>query len=333
MTEEKSVFVPTDPETLKALNEFNNILLPKDYGFFDLGDMSRRGRLIKHMKEVKKGYHLPFSSLYNEFLIAKNELTLLSGYTGFGKTELVNQIMLDCINQGAKGAIISLELTPEELEKRLYEQSLGSTMIDEKREDAFHFHYEGKLKLWDGKKLSKANELIKIMEIFYLELNHTVFVLDNMMMLGARPDDYNKQYETVDAIKNFCKSYPVSVFLVAHPKKPKENNFINIKDPKEYCFDVPNIYDVSGSATIVNLVDNYLGLGANTLKYHVLKEIKENRLDRRDCENILRHGDVMLKRDKRREHGTLFNKELFFDVNFRRFKESEFDKLKPYVEV
>lgn len=327
------IFAPTDPITAQALEEAHNLILPKDYGFYDLGDDEDEDEFLRYMTESKKGYKLPFPSLENDFLIAKNELTLVSGYTGLGKTELVNQILLDCVHQGAKGAIISLELTPFELRKRLYEQATGSSTITKNKFGLFRSHYLSKIKLWDGKKMSKADELIRIMENFYLQLNHTVFVLDNMMMLGARPDDYNKQYETIDAIKNFCKSYPVSVFLVAHPRKPKENYFINLHSKEEYSFDVPNIYDVSGSATIVNLVDNYLALGQNTIKMHVLKEIKAGRLDRRSCETFLKYGDVMLKRNKRREHGTLFNKELFFDVNFRRFKESEFDKLKPYVEV
>lgn len=319
----------TDIDSLISIAEC--IEESKRLGFRDVGDLEGRYDFFQYMNENEKGYRLPFPSLEKDFLIAKNELTLISGYTGLGKTELVNQILLDCIEQGAKGLITSLELTSHQLLKRLYIQSTGKFTMTQKEGDIFHDYYQGKLVYWDGTKLCKLQELLNVMIFYFEKFGHTVFVLDNMMMLGARPDDYNKQYETVDQIKNFCKIYPVSVFLVAHPRKPKETIFTNLSNPKESSFEVPTIYDVSGSATIVNLVDNYLALGENVVKTHVWKEIKAERLSQRDCEHILKHGDVMLKRNKRREYGSLFNKELFFDANFRRFKEKQEDILKPYV--
>ena len=303
----------------------------KKMGFKDLGDPEDFEDFIKYLGEVKKGYKLPFASLTKKFLVAKHELTLISGYTGLGKSELVNQILLECIDQGAKGVITSLELTSNELKKRLFQQATGCANQDRDLANKFRLHYMGKLKYWDGTKLQKLDELLKIMEIFYVEHGHTVFVLDNMMMLGARPGEYEKQYDTVNAIKNFCKEYPVSVFLVAHPRKPSEKVFVNMKAAQPYEFDTPSIYEVSGSATIGNLVDNYLAIGQNTVKAHVLNEIEAGRFDRRDCEEFLKYGDVMLKRGKKREHGEFFNLELFFDKNYRRFKESFTEKLFPYV--
>jgi len=301
-------------------------------GFADLGDPSDTYDFIQYMKEERTGYYLPFPTLKDKFLIAKHELTLVSGYTGLGKSEFVNQILLECVNQGAKGVITSLELTSHQLKKRLFHQSLGRSTFTPELYDKFRLHYLGKVKYWDGTQLKKLDQLLKIMEMFYTEHNHTVFVLDNMMMLGARPDEYNKQYETVDALKNFCKAFPVSVFLVAHPRKPSEKTFVNLKNAQPFDFDTPSIYEVSGSATIGNLVDNYLSIGQNTVKSHVFKEIEAGRLDRRSCEEFLKYGDVMLKRGKKREYGELFNIELFFDKNFRRFKESYTEKLKPYVD-
>lgn len=323
-----------DDETRRLLEQAETRVGHADLGYSDMGEIEGRHDFYEYMQKKDSGYKLPFPALDKQFLIAPNELTLISGYTGTGKTELVNQILLDCIAQGAKGVITSLELTTNQLKKRLYQQSTGLATQTKQQNDQFHDFYAGRLKYWNGKKMQKVVQLLAMMKKFHIEDKCDVFVLDNMMMLGAKPDEYNKQYETVFLLKEFCKSYPVHVFLVAHPRKPREKyQFEREKNPPPVYFDTPNIYDVSGSATIANLVDNYLGLGLNIVKDQAQKEIDAQRFTKVECREILSHADVKLRRGKRREHGKNFDHELFFDVNFRRFKESFTEKLKPYLEL
>jgi KaiC/GvpD/RAD55 family RecA-like ATPase len=330
----KKDFEHQDQETQELINAVDDRIFHEDLGFSDMGEIQGRIEFKRFMAKRDEGYRLPFKYLFDKFLIAPHELTLLSGYTGSGKTELVNQILLDCLAQGAKGVITSLELTVNEIKKRLFIQTTGLCIEPSyEQNDAFFDFYSGKLKYWNSTKMYKLPELLQKMEYYYTEKGCTIFVLDNMMMLGAKPSDYDKQYETVYEIKDFCKRHPVSVFLVAHPRKPTETKYVNLKNLPSYDYEVPSIYEVSGSATIANLVDNYLALGSNTVKRYAEKEIEEGRLKASDCREILSHGDVMLKREKKREHGTLFNKELFFDVNFRRFKESFTEVLKPYLVI
>lgn len=323
-----------DDYTQSLLREAENLVGHADLGFSDMGELEGREEFLRYINKKDEGYKLPFASLSDQFLIAPYEMTLLSGYTGTGKTELVNQILLDCIAQGAKGVITSLELTTNQLKKRLYQQSTGLKTANLKQINAFHDYYAGKLKYWNGKKMQTIEQLLAMMQKFHLEHGCDVFILDNMMMLGARPDEFSKQYETVFLIKEFTKSFPVHVFLVAHPRKPFENYARLEKEKPLYYFDIPTIYDVSGSATIANLVDNYLGLGSNLIKNQAIKEIKAGNLTRAECSQIIEnYGDVKLRRGKKREHGENFDLELYFDINYRRYKEKFTGKLKPYLQL
>lgn len=321
-----------DDETRKLIQQAENLVKHVDLGFSDMGEIEGRNAFYEYMQKKDVGYKLPFASKVKDFLIAPNELTLLSGYTGAGKTELVNQLLLECLAQGAKGVITSLELTPNQLKKRLYQQSTGLKTQTIEQNNSFHNFYAGKLKYWNGSKMQKIVELLAVMKKFYLENGCDVFVLDNMMMLGAKPDDLNRHYETVFLIKEFCKTYPVHVFLVAHPRKPKENYYLASKANQPYYFDVPSIYDVSGSATIANLVDNYLAIGENLIKKQAWIDIANEKVSRADRREVIEnYGDVLLKRGKRREHGKTFDLELFYDFKFRRYKENTTESLQPYL--
>jgi len=61
--------------------------------------------------------------------------------------------------------------------------------------------------------------------------------------------------EELTKIKRFKDRYGVHVFLVAHPTK--------IKKDKDGKFDIPSLYDISGSANFFNKCDNGVVLYRN----------------------------------------------------------------------
>lgn len=96
--------------------------------------------------------------------------------------------------------------------------------------------------------LSRAKQLVKAHGI-------KVLVIDPYnYMEHKRPNNMSEtEYvsQMLTELCNFCKDYDVHTFMVAHPTKIKKN--LVTKD-----FEVPNLYDISGSANFFNKTDNGL---------------------------------------------------------------------------
>jgi twinkle protein len=325
MNEEKELFF-LDPEYQELLDKEIDRDWLKNFNFSSIGDSSKRKEFWDFLNSQQVGYNLPWDSLRNDFLITKHELTLVSGYTGEGKSDFVNHILLDAIKQGAKGLIASLELTPNELKKRILRQTIGFTNPTYEYLDSIWNYYEDKLVFKDTRGVADIDEILYGCEMLHKFRGFDVFVFDNLMMLNSKTDDYNKQFETARKISEFSKKYPVSVFLVAHSKKPH-----NAFGKPATSIEPPSIYDVHGASSVANLVDNHISVAQNMLKYMALSKQKRNEPLTENEISVLTQGDAIIKRDKKREQGVRFKRHLYFDHKFCRLKDYESQILKPYV--
>jgi twinkle protein len=77
------------------------------------------------------------------------------------------------------------------------------------------------------------------------------FVIDAWNKLEHNYTDSETKYigQSLDMIVNFCERHDVHCFLVAHPTKIRKQ-----KDSNTY--EVPNLYDIAGSANFFNKTDN-----------------------------------------------------------------------------
>jgi archaellum biogenesis ATPase FlaH len=298
----------------------------KEFNFISIGDPSAINDFFKFLSETETGYALPWSTIGDKFLVKKYELTLISGYTGSGKSEMANHILLNCIQQGAKGYLASLEFTVNELRNRILIQATG--ISNPTLEFAKHFltSYHEKIFLQDTRGIASIDSILDGCVNLHKHFGVDIFVFDNLMMLNSAVDDYNKQFETARKISEFAKTYPVSVFLVAHSRKPSGNEK-NFK-----MLDAPTIYDVHGASSVGNLVDNHISVAINRYKQAVIRKKEKGYFLSAEEDEALKRGDAILRRDKKRSQGELFKSELFFDKKFARLKDYESQILKPYVE-
>lgn len=268
------------------------------------------------------GYELPWPKLRNSFLIAKGEMTIVSGYTGHGKSEFVNHIALHCVKQGAKAFIASLELSTGNLWGRLYRQSTG--VLDPTYEyiTKLYNFYDKKIFTYDLLGHADIDSLLESARVAHEYVGCDLFVFDNLMMLNSLVDDFKKQHEITQKLLQFAKDKNVSVILVAHSKKPSVNRDLP-------C---PGMYDVSGSSNIVNMVDNHISVTINNTKIRAKAKLKEN-CELTDAEEkSLTFGDSIIVRDKKREVGELFRTSLYYDKRFTVLKEFETEKPFNYMD-
>jgi twinkle protein len=101
--------------------------------------------------------------------------------------------------------------------------------------------------------LDRGRQLVKTYGIQGLLIDPYNYI-EHKRPVGMTETEYVSQ--SLTNLSNFAKETDVHVFLVAHPTKIK-------KDAKTGDFEVPNLYDISGSAHFFNKTDNGITVHRN----------------------------------------------------------------------
>jgi twinkle protein len=206
-----------------------------------------------------------FGELSKVFSVMLGQVTTITGIPSHGKSNFNDWYVLNLLNDySLKGSWFSPEHTPMQLyQTNLIEKVTGKSFwgnskgvqvpritkegIDEYKEWANEKIYltacdDGTLPTWDWL-LEKFKE-----QLYSFGIN--IFVVDafNKLILpkGNKIDAIN---EVLTKLTHFAQSNDVLVFLVAHPTKMR-------KDEKTGAYEVPTLYDVSGSADFRNQTHN-----------------------------------------------------------------------------
>lgn len=241
-------------DTAKAI-ELDEIKKPDEYKEevyeFYTTDWSQRGW------ETPWYPHLPWR-------VRRAEFTILSGFSGSGKTIFLNQLMLHLIQQGCKVMDASLEIKPAMTLYNMTRCALGKKSssraeiepcIDWISESMFFLDCIGTVNV---KRLMHAME--------YARKRHgiDIFVIDSLFKCGLDPQDLGAQREFADLLTTFCNNTGAHVILVAHSRKTQNGNE----------FSVPSKSDVSGSSDLTNAAFNVIIQWRNKLKKRKLDEAK-----------------------------------------------------------
>ncbi len=296
-----------DPEIREGLIGANEQSLLDEYDITN--SYLLKEETFRLFTESRQGLQLPFPSLHDKFWWVKGEMSIISGFTGHGKSQLVGQMALHALHQGSRPFIASLELQSKSVLKRLFVQSTGITDPTWDYFSGYCEYLRTKMPIYQLKAEAEVENILKSAQRAFEIYGSEFFIFDNLMMLQQQTDDYTAQFKTVKSLVRFAKENDVVVILVAHSKKPGKENT------------PPSLYDVCGSSTIVNLVDNHFSFSKNFLKEEALKVPEHERSPGQKL--AASGGDAIFKRDKKREIGENFVKHLYFDRKFEVFKEYE----------
>ncbi|MBI2790894.1 MAG: toprim domain-containing protein [Gammaproteobacteria bacterium] len=231
------------------------------------------------------GYALPWQKAGDKIYLRPSELSIWTGINGHGKSQLLGQVMLHCMKQGAKVCIASLELKPKRLLMRLTRQASGLRKPSEAYIRAIHEWYENNLWIFDLVGSAKANRLLEVFQYARQRYGIDVFVIDSLMKCGMPEDDYNAQKSLIEKLCDFKNVHDCHIHLVAHPRKPQDEN------------KVPGKLDMKGTGTITDLADNCFSTWRNKLKEDELNK-PGNRVQPPD--SILEKYDCLFTCDKQR---------------------------------
>jgi twinkle protein len=254
--------------------------------------------------------------------VRKAELTILSGFSGHGKTAGLNQLMLHLISQGLKVMDASLEIKPGMTLYNMTRCAMARKYSKKEDVEACISWINDSMFFLDCIGTVSVKRLMSAMEYARKRHGIDVFVIDSLFKCGLHSEDYGAQREFADLLTTFCNNTGAHVILVAHSRKTSNGN--------EYA--LPTKSDVAGSSDLTNAAFNVIIFWRNKQKKKKLDEARE----RNDSETIskwIEEPDGKIVVDKQRfGEGEEREVSVWFDNESCQFHTTKYGK-RPYFQV
>jgi twinkle protein len=169
--------------------------------------------------ERPEGYRMPYDAMGENLLFRPGEMTLWSGASGSGKSQMLSDCAVDWVSQGAMICLSSLEMVPKQTLKRMVKQTVG---VDRPTHiaiaEALKWLDRG-LVLYTVTGKAKIDGLLEVFDYCRARYGCDTFVVDSLMRLGIASDDYTGQEAAVYRLVDWCVGHEVHLHLVAHARK------------------------------------------------------------------------------------------------------------------
>ncbi len=287
----------SDPEELKRAGEFTDDVI----------------ELFHPSSTEQSGYFLPFAKLRDEVRFRPGELSIWTGASGHGKSQVLSHASVAWGEQGARICIASLEMAPRQFLKRMVKQA-GNV---DRPTIEFIRAIMGWMDEWlwvfnvVGKRSTQS--ILEIFEYARARYGCDTFIIDSLMRMGVGSEDYEGQEKTVFDVVNWAVEKNVHVHLVAHSRKA---------DTKNGNSGAPETEDIKGASEIGSNAFNIFSVWRNRKLEDQLREAQE-RGERGDAaaqlkfEELQNFPGVMLNVAKQRNGdfegklGLWFNQETY----------------------
>ena len=197
-----------------------------------------------------QGIQLPFRMFDKKFRLRAEEITILSGQSGAGKSMLAGQIMLNAIDQGYKCLSISLEMSPVAQIVRKVRQAALQATPDMDSVLKYYQWVGNNMKYYAQRGSIDVKTLLSVINYAKDRYGVDFVLVDSLMCCSIASDDWNSQKLVVCALANAARDLSTHIMLVCHAKKGDSVN--NRLDKWN---------GVAGSSDLTNRADNVILLG------------------------------------------------------------------------
>jgi twinkle protein len=255
-------------------------------------------------EEINSGKSLGWIKTEDKFRV-RNELNILTGVSGHGKSMWLSQVILSMMKQGTKCLIASLEMRPVLTLARMVTQTLGSPEPTDDYIRKFCERATDKLYLYDQHQQTTSQDMIATLYYGKHVLGVDVFVIDSLMkMSDISEESLEAQKMFVDKLAVTVRDLNIAVFLVAHTRKMKSEE------------EIPDATNIMGSSHIRNLCDNIICVWRNRSKERLIEEGKTSEADLK----IIPDCKVFVQKQRNAQWEGSFN--FWFDQKGLRYNES-----------
>lgn len=234
------------------------------------------------------GYNPPWQKAIGKILFRPAELSIWTGINGHGKSQLIGQVMLSMMQQGARICVASLELRPQKLLMRLTRQAGGVDRPANGYIEAIHQWYNDKLWIFDLLGTAKSDRLLEVFLYARQKYGVDVFIIDSFLKLDIAEDDYKAQKIFVERLCDFKNEHNCQVHLIVHPRKSADETHS------------PGKLDIKGSGAVSDLADNCFSVWRNKTKEEAKQKQANGFALNQNDQNALKIADCYWSCDKNR---------------------------------
>lgn len=220
--------------------------LGKKQGVSRILDSSSMEHLVENFRPaVNDGLSLPWAGVEDCVRFQPGKVSIWSGPSFNGKTAFLRQLMLHAINSGHKALFISLEEEPDEVWREFTCMAAGVRAPSKHQRAWARDHFANKLYVFDSTEMIEPTVLMGIVRYAVEQFGFTHIVIDSLMRLQLRMDDYDGQREMGNMLGRLARMSRAHIHLVAHPRKTA-----NSREPMD-MYDIRGAQDIIAQADIV----------------------------------------------------------------------------------
>lgn len=201
---------------------------------------------------IKSGIHVIDKKMRG---LKKGYVSVISGLRASGKSSVISEVCLDCVDSGNCVGVFSGELAPKNFMRWMNLQAAGKGYVEPTQFDGYYNvvrKYQEKIAEWLGKNFflynnEYGNNFTAIMEEFEKKVEKDkldLLILDNLMAFNISnlgESKWDAQTEFVLSLQRLAKRKDIHIAFVAHPRKAM--GFLRLDD-------------ISGTGDLGNAVDN-----------------------------------------------------------------------------
>lgn len=241
-----------------------------------LADFSARIVDLIERDPSTQGDPLPWAKTQGLFRLRPHELTVWAGENGSWKSTVLSQVLLHLAMQGKTVLLASLEMSVEQVGRRLVTQACCTDkpkaaavrdFLESTRDRLLILNLQGRL---------RSREAIALLRWAAIERGMQHIALDNLTkVVSVSNDAAGEQQGFLSEAHGVALDTGAHVHIVAHVRKPAGE-------------DKPGRYDIRGSSTISDQADNVIMCWRNRPKEDAIEEGRAGQEQRDEPDFVLK---------------------------------------------
>lgn len=252
------------------------------------------------------GYYPPYDVLDENVRFRPGEMTIWTGPSGDGKSQILSDCVVDFIHQGSRVCLSSLEMKGAETLKRMVKQSTNTDRATEEYIVRSLQWLDKGLLLYQKVGKGDADELMAIFDYARAKYGCDQFVIDSLMRMGIASDDYVAQEQEVFKLVDWAVKHDVHLHLVAHARKAEKGR------------GAPATEDVKGASEIASNASNIVSIWRNRPHEEALARA-ERAGDEAELKELRQKPPTLMRIAKQRNGDFEGQIGLFFDQKSYRY--------------
>lgn len=287
-----------DPDELKKLSYFHDKIMDEFYP----------------KNERQTGATLPWKKTRDQVRLRAGEISVWAGINSHGKSLILSQVMVDCVSQGYRVCIASMEMSPADTGHKMYKQIGGNDTPTKQHADKIKDFVNDGVWIFNLYGTAKAKRILEVFKYAYHRYGIKHFVVDSLAKCGINEDDYNGQKTFIDRLMEFAGEHNIHVHVVIHVRKQGDE------------YSMPGKMDIKGTGGLTDMVDNLFIIWRNKKR-----EAAMNSNDQKKIDKFKDKPDAYLSVDKQRKTGQEPTFALWFYEKSCQFIESDRSEPTKYI--